>query len=346
MTTSVWSSIMFARLAAAIGCLAMAAPALAAPAYTLTTSTPLGAPDRWDYVVFDAPTQRVYIAHSDRLAVLDAASGALVGQVLGIAGGTHGTGVSATNGQGFTDDGKAGLAVAFDLKTLQILKQIPANADADAIAVDAATGHIFVIEGDPGAITVIDPATDGIVATIKGGEKMEYATSDDHGFVYVAGEEKRDLLKIDAHTNAVVARWPTPDCASPHGLAMDRVGRRLFMGCVNSKMMVVDADSGRVVIELPIGRGSDAIAYDPTRRRVFSPNGVDGTLSIFQQTAPDAYEALDTIPTLVSGRTMAVDPTSGRLFIVAADTDPNPTPGGRPRVRPGTTRVLMLDPVK
>jgi DNA-binding beta-propeller fold protein YncE len=236
--------------------------------------------------------------------------------------------------------------VAFDLKTLQIVKQIAADADADAVAVDAATGHIFVIEGDPGAITVIDPRTDGVVATIKAGEKMEYATADERGFIYVAGEEKRDLLKIDAHTNAVVARWSTPDCASPHGLAMDRVGRRLFMGCVNAKMMVIDADNGRLVTELSIGRGSDAIAYDPTRRRVFSPNGVDGTLTIFQQTSPDAYQSLDTIPTLVSGRTMAVDPTSGRLFIVAADTDPNPTPGGRPRPRPGTTRVLILDPVK
>jgi DNA-binding beta-propeller fold protein YncE len=337
---------MFARLAAVIGCLAIAAPALAAPAYTLTMSTPLGAPERWDYVVFDAPTARVYIAHSDRLAVLDAGSGALVGQVLGITGGAHGTAISMSNGQGFTDDGKAGLAIAFDLKTLQIVKQIPADADADAITEDAATGHIFVVEGDPGAITVIDPKTDGVLATIKAGEKMEYATSDERGFIYVAGAEKRDLLKIDARTNTVVARWPTPDCAIPHGLALDRVGRRLFMGCVNSKMMVVDADSGRVVTELPIGRGSDAIAYDPTRRRVFSPNGVDGTLSIYQQTSPDAYQALDTIPTRVSGRTMAVDPATGRLFIVAADTDPNPTPGGRARPRPGTTRVLILDPVK
>jgi DNA-binding beta-propeller fold protein YncE len=337
---------MFARLAAVVGCLAIAAPALAAPAYVLTKSTPLGSPERWDYVVFDAPTKRVYIAHSDKLAVLDAATGALVGQVEGIAGGTHGTGLSVVNGQGFTDDGKAGVAVAFDLKTLQIVKRIPADVDADAITKDDATGHIFVIEGDPGAITVIDPATDGVVATIKAGEKMEYATSDERGFVYVAGEEKRDLLKIDARTNAVVARWQTPDCASPHGLAMDRVGRRLFMGCINSKMMVVDADTGRVVVELPIGRGSDAIAYDPMRRRVFSPNGADGTLTIFQQTSPDAYEALDTIATLVSGRTMAVDPATGRLFIVAADTDPNPTPGGRARPRPGTTRLMLFDPVK
>ena len=335
---------MFGRLIFVAASLVFASPALGAPGYTLTKSTPLGPPDRWDYVVFDGPTQRVYIAHGDTVSVVDARSGDIAGEVTGIAGGTHGTGISTTAGQGFTDDGRNGLAVAFDLKTLKITKQIPADKDADAITVDSLTGHIFVIEGDPGAITVIDPKTDAVVATIKAGEKMEYATSDDQGFVYVAGVEKSDLLKIDARTNAIVARWSTPDCSRPHGLAMDQTGRRLFMGCVNSVMMVVDADSGRTVAKLPIGRGSDAIAYDPQRKRVFSPNGVDGTLSIYQQTSPDAYQLLETLPTAVSGRTMAVDPSSGRLFIVAAETDPSPTPGGRPRPRPGTTRVMMFDP--
>ncbi len=335
---------MFIRLVCAFACLALASPALATPAYTLTNTVPLGAPDRWDYVVFDAPTHHVYIAHGDKVAVLDASTGQLMGQVEGIAGGTHGTGVSASTGQGFTDDGRNGLAVAYDLKTLKVTKSIPADKDADAITVDEATGHIFVIEGDPGAITVIDPKTDAVTATIKAGEKMEYATSDDLGFVYVAGVEKSDLLKIDARANAVIARWPTPDCARPHGLAMDKAGRRLFMGCVNSKMMVVDADSGRVVATLPIGRGSDAIAYDSKRKRVFSPNGVDGTLTIYQQISPDAYRLVETMTTAVSGRTMAVDPASGRLFIVAAETDPSPTPGGRPRARPGTTGVMIFDP--
>ena len=336
---------MLGRLAAAVACLALATPAFAAPAYTLTKSTPLGLPDRWDYVVFNGQTQRVYIAHSAKLAVIDARSGDLVGEVEGIPGGTHGTAISAATGQGFTDDGFNGLAVAFDLKTLKITKQITADKDADAITSEASTGHIFVIEGDPGAISAIDPKTDTVAATIKVGEKMEYAGSDDHGFVYVAGVEKSDLIKIDATTNTVVARWATPDCARPHGLAVDRAGHRLFMGCVNSIMMVVDADSGRIVAKLPIGKGSDAIAFDPKRKRVFSPNGIDGTVTIYQQTTPDAYAPLEPLATSVSGRTMSVDPATGRLFIVAAETESNPTPGGRPHAKPGTTKVMIFDPV-
>ena len=320
------------------------AHAAESPAYTLAKSLPLGAPDRWDYVVCDRASGRVYVAHGDRVAVVDGRAGALIGEVTGISGGTHGSGVAG--GQGFTDDGKAGVAVAFDLKTLTIVKTIPADKDADAIATDAATGHVFIIEGDPGAITVIDPGADAAVAVIKTGEKMEYAASDDHGVLYVAGNENKDLLRIDARANTVTARWPTPDCVSPHGLAYDAAGRRLFMGCINSKLMVVDARTGKVVSELPIGRGSDAIAFDARRKRVFSSNGLDGTITVYQQKTPDSYEALAPISTAVSGRTMSVDPVTGRLFVAAAETDPPATPGGRPRPRPGTLRLMMFDPVR
>jgi DNA-binding beta-propeller fold protein YncE len=337
--------MMMKSLATGSAVALFAGSAMADPAYLLTKSTPLGAPDRWDYTVFNAATDRVYAAHGDKLAVVDAQTGELVGQVEAIAGGTHGVGISVATGQGFTDDGRNGLAVAFDLKTLKIVKSIPADKDADAIATDKATGHIFIIEGDPGAVSVIDPNTDAVVAAINAGEKMEYARSDDQGTLYVAGVEKKDLLKIDARTNAVVARWPTPDCTSPHGLALDRKSRRLFMGCVNLKMMVVDADTGNVVAELPIGKGSDAIAFDPKRKRVFSSNGIDGTITVFQETGPDAYQPMEAIKTALGGRTMDVDPKTGRLFVLAADTDPPPTPGARPRPRPGTLKMMIFDPV-
>lgn len=162
--------IAFAALTAAASI--SAAPA---PTYALVKSVPLGTPDRWDYVVYDDQTDRVYVAHGDRLAVVDPRSGALVGNVEGIAGGTHGVAVSSATHQGFTDDGRNGKAVAFDLNTLKTIREIPAQVDADAIAFDRVTGHVFVIEGEPESITVIDPKTDAPIATISAGEKLEYA---------------------------------------------------------------------------------------------------------------------------------------------------------------------------
>jgi DNA-binding beta-propeller fold protein YncE len=324
-----------------------AASAAAAPSsqsYTLAKSVPLGAPDRWDYVVYDDQTNRVFVAHGDRLAVVDPATGTLVGEVQNISGGTHGTAVSVITGQGFTDDGRNGKAVAFDLHTLKVTHEIAADVDADAIALDGLTGHVFIVEGDPAAITVIDPKTDATIATIKAGEKLEYAVGDGKGFVYVAGEGNGDVIKIDARSNRIVNRWPSPGCSSPHGIAVDTRAHRVFMGCVNKLMMVVDSSSGRVVAKLPIGEGSDAVAFDAVRKRAFSSNGRDGTITAYQQVTPDRYVELPSIRTSISARTMSVDAKTGRLFVAGADTDPPSTPEARPRVRAGSLRLMIFEP--
>lgn len=330
-------------LALAISALTAASPA-PSPTYQLSKSISLGAPDRWDYVVYDDQTNRVFVAHGDRVAVIDPASATLVGEVQGITGGTHGIAVSHSTGQVFTDDGRNGKAVAFDLRTLKITHEIPTDVDADAIALDPVTGHVFIIEGDPASISVIDPKTDTRIATIKAGDKLEYGAADGRGSVYVAGNGSGDVLKIDARTNAVSARWPTAGCTSPHGLAVDSRANRVFMGCVNNVMMVVDTSSGRTVATLPIGGGSDAVAFDPVRKRVFSSNGRDGTITAYQQVSPDRYVALPVIQTVVSARTMSVDPMTGQLFVAGADTVPNATSGGRPSIKPGTLRLMIFSP--
>jgi DNA-binding beta-propeller fold protein YncE len=329
-------------LAATIGGTVVAQPA--APTYRLVKSVPLGAPDRWDYVVYDAASHRVYVAHGDTVSVVDGRDGHVVGKIEGIPGGTHGIGISTATGKGYTDDGKAGTAVAFDLKTLALGAHIPAAADADAIAFDRASGHVFIIEGDPASVSVIDPKADKVIASIDAGGKVEYAVADDRGRLYVNGEQKREIVAIDTRTNAVVAHWPMPDCASPHGLAIDKAHHRLFSSCVNGLITVVDTDSGRVVATAPIGKGTDAAAYDPKRGLVFSSNGFDGTLSVIRQKDANTYELAATVPTAISGRTMSIDPETGRLYIAALEMDPATTPGGRPKPRPGTLRLMFFDP--
>jgi DNA-binding beta-propeller fold protein YncE len=323
---------------------ALTAAAAPGPSYMLAKNIPLGAPDRWDYVVYDDQTGRVYVAHGDRLAAVDPESGKVVGEVQGITGGTHGTAISSSTGQGFTADGRNGKLVAFDLHSLKVTREIPADVDADALALDRVTGHLFVVEGDPESLTVIDPKTDIVVATIKAGEKLEYAVADGQGSIFVAGEEKGDAVRIDARSNSIAARWPLPGCTSPHGIAIDPHGQRLFIGCANAVMVVVDTTSGRNVARLAIGHGNDAVAFDPVRRRVFSSNGRDGTVSAYQQTSPDQYAALPDIRTTISARTMSLDPKTGQLFVAGADTDPNPNPAGHPHVRPGTLRLMIFRP--
>jgi YVTN family beta-propeller protein len=288
--------------------------------YHLTRSIRLGAPDRWDYVVYDAPSHRVYVAHGDRLAVVDGRNGRIIGQVKGMPGGTHGIAISHAAGLGYTDDGEAGEAVAFSLKTLKVVKRLKAAPDADAVTIDPTSGHVFVVDGDPGLLTVIDPASDQVVATVHVGSKLEYAVAGGNGKVYVNGVENKEIFRVDTARNRVDAAWSIRQCEAPHGLAIDPSTHRLFSSCENGRLVVVDTDTGATVATLPIGRGTDAAAFDPARKLIFSSNGMDGTLSVIREVDANTFISAGTIKTALSARTMSVDPVSGRLFLAAADT--------------------------
>jgi YVTN family beta-propeller protein len=323
----------------------LAAEVPVAPSYSVSRTVPLAAPDRWDYVVFEPTMERVYVAHADRVTVVDAKTGTIIGNVEGMPGGTHG--IAFAQGKGYTDDGKAGVAVVFDLKTLKPLRTIKAEADADGVVFDPSSGHVFVIDGDSGKLTVIDPKTDTVVSTIDAGGGLEFGLPGNNGKFYVDGAEKGEIVRIDTATNKVDAHWPMPGCTKPHGLAIDLKTRRLFASCANKVMAVVNADTGAVITMLPIGEGTDFAEFDPARKWAFSSNR-DGTLSIIAEKSPDHFEALSSVPTAFGARTMAIDPKSGRLFLVTADFDVDPSatdPRRRYKAKPGSVKLLMLDPV-
>lgn len=288
--------------------------------YHLTRSVRLGAPDRWDYVVYDSPSHRVYVAHGDRLTVVNARNGKVLGQVEGMPGGTHGIAISHAAGLGYTDDGEAGEAIAFSLKTLKVVKRLRAAADADAVTIDPTSGHVFVVDGDPGLLTVIDPKQDRVVATVHVGSKLEYAVAGDNGKIYVNGVENREIFRVDTARNRVDAAWSIRQCEAPHGLAIDTSAHRLFSSCENGLLVVVNADTGATVAALPIGRGTDGAAFDPARKLAFSSNGMDGTLSVIREVDANTFVPAGTIKTALSARTMSVDPASGRVFLAAANT--------------------------
>jgi len=322
----------------------------AAPSYRVVKAVPLGGDERWDLLAFDPSDKRVYIAHGDHVTVVDEAKGEVVGQIGSFPGGTHGIAISSKTNQGYTDDGEAGTAVAFDLKSLKPLKQIAAAPDADAIIYEPVTGHVYVINGHSGSVTVIDPDINSAVATIDVGAELEPGVADAAGGLFINGVANNEIVKIDARTNKIEAHWAMPTCNKPHGLAVDPQARRLFATCANNVMVVVDADTGSTVATLPIGSSTDGAAFDPIRKLIFSSNG-DGTLSVIREMDAQTFVVADTIKTSLGARTMTIDQATGRLFLVAADVakiDPPTKAGGRPHIVyvPNSLKLLYLDPVR
>ena len=316
--------------------------------YKITNKISLGDGERWDYVTFDPASSLVFVAHGDHLTVVDTKSNRVVGQLGTFPGGTHGIGLSTATGQGYTDDGKAGIVTVFDLATLKAFKQIPAAPDADGIVFDPASGHIFVINGDSGSITVIDPTNNAVVATLTVGSGLEAGAVDGAGKLYVDGADNHEIIEIDTKKNVIDAYWPMADCKRPHGIAVDPSTRRIFATCVNNVLDVLDADSGTHLTTLPIGSSSDGAAFDPVRKLILSSNG-DGTLTVIQEKDANTFVSLGTTKTAQSARTIAIDVHSGRVFLPAGDIDkiePPATPGARPHMTfvPGSLKLLVLEP--
>jgi DNA-binding beta-propeller fold protein YncE len=264
--------------------------------------------------------------------VLDTASGKVVGDIPDTVG-VHGVALAPEIGRGFTSNGRAATVTIFDLKTLATIGHASTGQNPDAIVYDSISRRVFTMNGRSGDATAIDAATGKVAGTLLPGGKPEFAVADGRGR-YVNLEDKSQEVVLDSRKLEVVARWSLAPCEEPTGLALDPEHRRLFAGCHNQLMAVLDADSGKLVATLPIGRGVDATAFDPGLQYAYASNG-EGTLTVVHEDAPDKFTVMDNVPTQRGARTMALDPATHQVYLATADFAPMPAPvPGQPRQRP------------
>ncbi len=314
--------------------------------YHLIKKIPVGGEGSWDYLSFDGASRRLYIARATRVVVLDVDKGTVLGEIQSTPG-VHGIALVPELSRGFTSNGAAASVTIFDLKTLKELGQTKTTGDnPDAIIYDPASRRVFTMNGRGNNSTAIDAAIGTVVGTIALGGRPEFAVADGRGRLYVNLEDKGEELVIDSQALKIVARWKMAPCEEPSGLAIDREHRRLFAGCNNQIMVVMDADTGKLVTTVPIGRGVDANDFDPDTQLAFSSNG-DGTLTVVHEDSPDKFSVLENVGTQRGARTMALDPKTHNVFLVTAEFGPPPPPTPeqprpRPKILPNTFVVLVL----
>lgn len=321
---------------------AFAKPKMAPPAYHLAASWPLAGDGFWDYLTVDSKTHRLYIPRDNRVQVVNTETGAIVGELSGLEE-AHGVALVPALGMGFVTSGGQNSVVAFDLNTLKPVGQpIAVGQGPDAIAYEPTTGQLFTMNGDGKSSSVIDAKTRAVVATIPLGTNAESAVADGKGHLFINLEGTSQIAEVDARTRKVTHVWPLAPGDSPTGLSYDAKTQRLFAGCRNKTLVVLNAQTGQIVATLPVGKGVDAGVFDPKLRLSFSPNGRDGTISIVSDKgAMPAIVA--TLPTHIGARTMALDPQTHALYVVAADYNPL-QPGQRyPEAIAGSTVVLKYE---
>ena len=322
----------------------VAAWAAAGSGYHVITTYKVGGDGGWDYLIADSDARRVYISRGTHVMVLDADSGKTVGDIADTQG-VHGIALAPELGKGFTSNGREGTVSIFDIKTLATGNKVKVGDNPDAILYDPATKRVFTFNGRSQDSTAIDAASGKVLSTIKLDGKPEFAASDAKGEVFVNIEDKSELVAIDANKLEVKAKWPLAPCTEPSGLAIDRKNRRLYVGCDNKMMAVVDADSGKVLATPAIGDGVDATAFDADTGLAFASCGQDGVLTVVKEDSPGKFSA-ENIPTKKGARTLALDAKTHNVFVVSADFGPRPAanadnPRPRPPMLPDSFVVLV-----
>jgi YVTN family beta-propeller protein len=284
--------------------------------YHLLKKIALGGGAKWDYLSFDSSSQRLYVSHGTEVDVLSP-SGKVIGTLPDTAG-VHGV-ISVTDaGVGFTSNGTANNVTMFELKSLKVLAQVPTGNKPDAIGYDPATGCVYVCNGDSETATVIEASSGGVVATIPLGGSPEYLAADGKGNIYINLEKQDAVVNIDTRSRKIINTWSLPAGSSPSSLAIDKANGKLFIGCRNKTMVVLDTRSGQVVQSLPIGDHVDATVFDVTTNTIFNSCG-EGVITVIHQDAPSTYSVSGTVKSLPGAKTMTLDPETHNLYLPAMD---------------------------
>jgi DNA-binding beta-propeller fold protein YncE len=331
----------------AFALVAVSTHAQADSGYKVSKKVRVGGEGGWDYLAVDSAARRLYVTRGTHVMVFDADTLAPAGEIPNT-NGVHGVALDPELNRGFASNGKTSTVTIFDLKTLKPVDEVKVTGEnPDAILYDPASNRVFAFNGRSANATVLDPATGKVTATLALGGRPEFATSDFEGHVFVNIEDKSEVVEIDSRKPAVLAHWPLAPCQEPSGMAIDRAHKRIFSGCDNKMMAVVDAASGKVVATVPIGEGVDANAFDPAAQLAFSSNG-DGTLTVVKEESPNKFTVLENVATAPRARTMALDEKTHRVFLVTAEFGPPPSPTAeqprpRPPMVPDTFTILVLD---
>jgi YVTN family beta-propeller protein len=315
--------------------------------YRLASTIKLGGDDHWDYVTLDQKTHRLFVSRQSHVVVVDVTTGKVVGDISGTDG-VHGIAIAGDLGRGFTSNGKAGTVTVFDLASLTRIVDVKTTGEnPDAIVYDDEAKLVFAMNGRSKNVTAIDAKTATVKGSVDIGGKPEFAAVDG-ARLFVNLEDQNQLVAIDTAKLAVVARFDLPGCEEPGGLSVDKKTHRLFVGCGNQVMAIVDDATGKIVQTLKTGDHTDATAFDAKTGNAFASNG-DGTLTVIHEDAADKFLLIENAATEKGARTMALDDETGAVYLPTADFGPPPPPTPEhPKPRPSmvkdTFRVIVMKP--
>lgn len=300
----------------------------------------------WDYLIVDESNGRIFVSHSTVAQVIDIKSGKLAGTIPDTKG-IHGIAIAYDLNKGFISNGRDSSVTVFDLKTLEVITKIMVTGqNPDAILYDPFSHKVFTFNGRSRNSTVIDARDYKVIATIPLEGKPEFSVTDGKGKVFVNIEDKSVINVINSATLQVEQHWSIAPGEEPSGLALDNQNHRLFSVCSNKLMVIIDAETGKVITTLPIGDRCDGVAFDPVMKRAYSSNG-EGTITVVQEENSNSFKVLETVTTQPGARTIAIDIITHHLYLTTAEFESVPSATNRrPPIKPDSFEILDIETLK
>jgi YVTN family beta-propeller protein len=324
--------LFIAGLTMVLGCVAQNTD------YKIVKTFHITSPGGWDYIMVN--DGKLYVSHGTQVNILDENNGDSLGVIPNTAG-VHGIAFDKELNKGYTSNGRSNNVSVFDLKTNEVLSQIATGQNPDAIMYEPFTKLIITCNGRSKNLSLIDPVQGKTIDSIDVGGKPETAVSDGNGKLFVNVEDKNEIVQVDLKDRKVLNHWPLKPAEGPTGLAYDKKTHRLFAGC-DKLLAVMNAETGAVVLTMPIGDGCDGVAFDSKKQIIFTSNG-EGNMSVIKEKDANKFESMGNVPTKRGARTITINEKTGQLFLPTADFDPTKTnPNGRPMMIPGSFQVLVI----
>jgi DNA-binding beta-propeller fold protein YncE len=312
--------------------------------YSFLKEIPIGGAGGWDCLSIDPAAHRLYVTHATKIVVIDTEKEVVVGEIDGTPG-VHAFALAPELGRGFSSNGKEAKVSIVNLKTLKTEMQVPTGENPDAILYDSDKQEVYAFNGQSKSATVFEAKTGKVVTEIPLPGKPEFAAADERvGLIYCNLEDKSTIAVIDTQTHQLTETWPVAPGKEPTGLALDLAHHRLFSGCGNETMVMIDSTNGRFVGSVPTGKHCDGVAFDPGNQLAFSSNG-EGTVTIAHEASPEKIEMVQLLKTERGARTMVLDPITRKIYLPTAKFEPAPENStDRPKIVDGTMKLLVYGP--
>ena len=315
--------------------------------YRILKTAKVGGDGGFDYVYADSDSRKLYVARGGpmaRVAAFNLDTLEPAGEIPMT--NARGTAADALSHHGFASSSPVAM---WDTKTMALIKTIPVEGGPDGILADPFNHRIYVFSHRAPNVTVIDAKDGTVLGTIDLGGAPEQAATDDKGHIYVDVEDKGTVAVIDAKTMKVTANYSlNGKGAGNAGLALDAKNHVLFVACRDPQVMVMlDANDGKYLADLPIGQGCDGATFNPKTMECFSSQG-DGTLTVIKETKPASFVVEQTVKTMPGAKTLTLDSKTGRVLLIAAEYGAAATPAlanGRPRrgpMVPGSFSIVSI----